>query len=76
VRIQISWSVVVVGVMTCALGVTPARAQLNTQHIKGTVALKAGSPPPPHSYVLPLLYVYKTDTSMMRRATRSAWAPI
>jgi hypothetical protein len=40
-----------------------AYAQLNTQHIKGTVGLKAGSQPPPHWYaVLPLLFVYNSDT--------------
>lgn len=45
-----------------AVGVTPAQAQLNTQHIKGTVGLKGGSQPPPHVYVIaPLVYVYSTD---------------
>jgi len=45
-----------------AVGVTPAHAQLNTQHIKGTVGLKSGSQPPPHVYVIaPLFYVYNTD---------------
>jgi hypothetical protein len=34
-----------------------AQAQLNTQHINGTVGLKAGSQPPPHWYlVAPLFY--------------------
>jgi hypothetical protein len=42
--------------------VTPAEAQLNTQHIKGTTGLKAGSLPPPHTYIPILYYVYKTDT--------------
>jgi hypothetical protein len=47
---------------TLIFGVTPALAQLNTQHIKGGVGLKAGSQPPPHTYVvLPLFYVYTTD---------------
>jgi hypothetical protein len=42
--------------------VTPAEAQLNTQHIKGTVGLKSGSQAPPGVYfIAPLLYVYKTD---------------
>ena len=40
-----------------------AHAQLNTQHIKGGIGLKAGTMPPPHTYVvLPLLFVYHTDT--------------
>jgi hypothetical protein len=40
-----------------------AEAQLNTQHLKGGVGLKAGSQPPPHTYiVLPLVFVYKTNT--------------
>jgi hypothetical protein len=42
---------------------TPASAQLNTQHIKGTVGLKGGSQPPPDVYMLaPFLYVYSTST--------------
>jgi len=46
-----------------AAGARIAYAQLNTQHIKGGVGLKAGSMPPPHTYVvLPLLFVYHTDT--------------
>jgi hypothetical protein len=41
---------------------TPARAQLNTQHIKGSIGLKAGSQPPPGGYVIaPFLYFYSTD---------------
>jgi hypothetical protein len=44
-------------------GVIPAHAQLNTQHIKGTVGLKGGSQPPPNIYVIaPLIYIYRTDT--------------
>jgi hypothetical protein len=40
-----------------------ARAQLITQHVKGSVGLKAGSQPPPGGYVVaPILYVYSTDT--------------
>src|SRR5262245_14222551 len=40
----------------------PASAQLNTQHLKGSVGLKAGSQPPPGWYFLaPLLFVYNTD---------------
>ena len=45
-----------------ALSVAPAHAQLNTQHIKGGVGLKAGSQPPPHVYLIaPFVYVYRTD---------------
>ena len=36
----------------------PAFAQLNTQHLKGSVGLKSGSQPPPGGYILaPVLYV-------------------
>jgi hypothetical protein len=56
-------SAVAGGLIISALGATPALAQLNTQHIKGTVGLKSGSQPPPHWYVVaPLVYVYSTDT--------------
>jgi hypothetical protein len=52
-----------VSALLIALSVAPAHAQLNTQHIKGTVGLKGGSQPPPDVYVLaPLIYVYGTDT--------------
>jgi hypothetical protein len=50
-------------VLASALAVTPAQAQLNSQHVKGLVGLKAGSQPPPHVYVIaPVVYVYQTDT--------------
>jgi hypothetical protein len=40
----------------------PARAQMNTQHIKGSFGLKAGSQAPPGEYyIAPLLYFYSTD---------------
>ncbi len=40
----------------------PAFAQLNTQHVKGSVGLKAGSQPPPGGYIIaPLLYFYTSD---------------
>ena len=49
-------------VLGCLSVVAPAEAQLNTQHIKGTVGLKSGSQPPPGVYFLaPLFYVYKSD---------------
>jgi hypothetical protein len=39
-----------------------ALAQLNTQHLKGGVGLKAGSQPPPGGYVIaPILYFYTSD---------------
>src|SRR5262245_61159493 len=57
------WTLVSVSLMTFAVSVMPAHAQLNTQHVKGTAGLKAGSQPPPHVYVIaPLLYFYNTDT--------------
>jgi hypothetical protein len=49
-------------VLGCVSMVVPAEAQLNTQHIKGTVGLKSGSQAPPGVYfIAPLFYVYKTD---------------
>ena len=40
----------------------PAQAQLNTQHIKGSVGVKAGSQAPPGEYAIaPLVYFYTTD---------------
>jgi hypothetical protein len=54
---------VAAAVAVWALGVVPAYAQLNTQHLKGATGLKSGSQPPPHLYaVLPVLYLYNTDT--------------
>ena len=50
------------GLMAWLISVTPAHAQLATQHIKGVVGLKGGSPPPPGTYVIaPLFYIYDTD---------------
>ena len=49
-------------VLACLLAAAPAEAQLNTQHIKGSVGLKSGSQPPPGTYfIVPLYYVYRTD---------------
>ena len=40
-----------------------AQGQLLTQHVKGSVGLKAGSQPPPGGYVVaPVLYFYSADT--------------
>jgi hypothetical protein len=53
---------VIGGMVVSLIGVLPAQAQLNTQHIKGTVGLKSGSQAPPGVYfIAPLYYVYKTD---------------
>jgi hypothetical protein len=55
----------VLAVVLIALGICPpeARAQLLTQHVKGSVGLKGGSQPPPGGYVVaPILYFYNTDT--------------
>jgi len=49
----------------------PAHAQLNTQHIKGTVGLKAGSQAPPNLYfIAPLIYVYNSDTVRLDTGNR------
>ena len=62
---------VTTAVVLALVGVMPAQAQLNTQHIKGTVGLKGGSQPPPHVYVIaPLVYVYRTDTVRNRTGDR------
>lgn len=40
----------------------PAAAQMNTQHVKGSFGVKAGSQAPPGQYyIAPLLFVYSTD---------------
>jgi len=58
-------------VMGWLIGVLPAQAQLATQHIKGVVGLKGGSPPPPGTYVIaPLFYIYETDTVRTREGAR------
>ena len=45
-----------------AIGATPAQAQLATQHIKGIIGLKGGSPPPPGTYVIAPLFMSMTPT--------------
>jgi hypothetical protein len=68
---QFVWRVVLSGLAACAIAVTPAQAQLNTQHIKGAVGLKAGSQPPPHVYVIaPFVYIYNTDEVKNRDGER------
>ena len=62
-----SWGPLVrasIAALALVVAASPARAQLNTQHVKGTFGLKAGSQAPPGGYVVaPLLYFYTTDTS-------------
>jgi hypothetical protein len=51
--------------MLILVGLCPrqAHAQLITQHVKGSVGLKAGSQPPPGGYIVaPVFYIYNTDT--------------
>jgi len=70
-RKRLSWSVFTCAVLGCAISAAPAHAQLSTQHIKGVVGLKGGSPPPPGTYVIaPLFYVYDTDTVRTRTGDR------
>jgi hypothetical protein len=56
-------ALVIVPIATlCMAGAAPARAQLNTQHVRGSFGVKAGSAPPPGAYyIAPLLYFYSTD---------------
>jgi hypothetical protein len=63
-RLKVPSTATRVGALVVLLGVAaPAAAQLNTQHVKGSVGLKAGSQAPPGGYVIaPLLYFYNTDT--------------
>ena len=59
------------GVVIATPLATAAHAQLLTQHIKGTTGLKAGSQPPPHTYIVgPLIYVYNTDDVRNRNGDR------
>jgi hypothetical protein len=61
-HLRVSWNLLAGALFAFGVSVTPAHAQLNTQHIKGTAGLKSGSQPPPHVYVIaPLFYVYSTD---------------
>ncbi len=62
-------------VLGCVSMVAPVEAQLNTQHIKGTVGLKSGSQAPPGVYfIAPLFYVYKTDDVKDRDGDRLPFA--
>jgi len=63
--------VAIAGALLLTVGLAPAHAQLNTQHIKGLVGLKGGSLPPPHWYVIaPLVYLYNTDTIKLKDGTK------
>jgi hypothetical protein len=49
----------------------PVSAQLNTQHLKGGVGLKAGSQPPPGTYfIAPVVYFYNADEVRNRDGER------
>src|SRR5688572_2588612 len=67
--------IVMVVVLTRVLGVPVAEAQLNTQHLKGTVGLKSGSQAPSGVYfIAPLLYVYETDEVKDDQGVRQPFA--
>jgi hypothetical protein len=69
--------IVLLGVLACVCRVAPAEAQLNTQHIKGTVGLKSGSQAPPGVYfIAPIFYVYKTDEVKDRAGDRMPFADL
>ena len=71
ITIRVSLKMVTVIVLACVCMVAPAEAQLNTQHIKGTVGLKSGSQAPPGVYfIAPLFYVYKADQLKDRDGNR------
>ena len=70
-RASVPWRLIVAPLLVWAVGATPAQAQLKTQHIPGTVGLKAGSQPPPRVYlILPLVYLYETDEVRNREGER------
>lgn len=57
-RLKVAW-LALIAVLTAAV---PARAQLNTQHVKGSFGVKGGSQAPPGEYAIaPLLYFYSAD---------------
>jgi hypothetical protein len=69
------FSRMVIAVVLGCVCVAPAAAQLNTQHIKGTLGLKSGSQAPPGVYfIAPLFYVYKTDEVKDRDGVRLPFA--
>ncbi|HEY7185362.1 MAG TPA: transporter [Vicinamibacterales bacterium] len=73
-RRHLHGSIVIAATLCVVLiAAAPAAAQLNTQHIKGSVGLKAGSQPPPHVYVIaPYIYVYQADSVRNRNGDEVA----
>jgi hypothetical protein len=62
IKTKASLRMVMVVVLASIWMAAPAEAQLNTQHIKGTIGLKSGSQPPPGVYfIAPLFYTYKAN---------------
>ena len=60
--LRVQWALIAIAVALVVGVAAPARAQMNTQHIKGSVGLKAGSQAPAGEYyIAPLLYFYSTD---------------
>ena len=61
-KTMVSPRVLVAVVLACLFAAARAEAQLNTQHLKGSVGLKSGSQAPPGVYfIAPLVYVYNSD---------------
>ena len=64
---QARWLAILGSLALVTTTATDAAAQLNTQHVKGSVGLKAGSGPPPGGYVvMPVFYIYHSDTIVAR----------
>ena len=62
-RTAVAWRVAGASLAAVIMAAAPAHAQLNTQHLKGTVGLKSGSQGPPNLYIMaPLIFVYHSDT--------------
>jgi hypothetical protein len=60
-----------VAAIAAVVPASPALAQLNTQHVKGSVGVKSGSQAPPGAYyIAPLLYFYSTDEVRDRNGNR------
>jgi hypothetical protein len=60
------WQLAMSVLMAWLISVTPAHAQLATQHIKGVVGLKGGSPPPQAATSLHLSSTFTTPTQSGR----------
>jgi len=75
VRGSNKWFVIAGALMLVAASASHASAQLNTQHVKGSVGLKAGSEAPPGGYiVLPVFYIYNSDTIVKPDGSKQAAA--